>query len=470
VPRYRFADFVLSPGQRLLFRAGCELPLIPRYFDLLVYLVERRHEAVHRRDIFDRVWSDVIVSDSALSQAVRTLRRTLGDDHRDPQFIRTVARHGYQFVFADVREEADDGTSPGTRTPGAPSREPEAVDPFEPLIERLCTFAATTANEEDQRDAAERLHALGTTEALVRLGARRGCGRARALLRDTRWSVAGAGPVPLLGAPSGFSAAIALGGLRFRRAARVLTPRWLAACAGGGTAGVVAGVLGGLALAAAPGSAAPLVVAPVLGSIGLVCGALGGAGVGAGLAAAEVLTRSYRGWALVAGGAMGGMSVGWATSWLAHWSLATLVGLRVPLSGGVAGVVLGGAAGLGYAFATRRATDGLAAPAGTRRLAVSATTACPVALAAFALAAAGWPLVGGAVHAIAQAAAGSQVALTPLARLIGEPEFGPLTGALLGTAEGGLFGFGLAFGLTRRPLAPPPGDSSRTSHASLTDR
>ena len=53
------------------------------------------------------MWNDVIVSDSALSQAIRTLRRALDDDPRDPRFIRTVSRHGYQFVFADVVEESD---------------------------------------------------------------------------------------------------------------------------------------------------------------------------------------------------------------------------------------------------------------------------------------------------------------------------------------------------------------------------
>ena len=51
-----------------------------------------RGAAVHRREIFDRVWSDVIVSDSALSQAIRTIRRTLGDDSREPRFVRTVSR------------------------------------------------------------------------------------------------------------------------------------------------------------------------------------------------------------------------------------------------------------------------------------------------------------------------------------------------------------------------------------------
>ena len=107
VPRYRFGEFIVSPRRRILARNGLEQPLIPRYFDLLVYLVEHRAEAVHRRDIFDRVWGDVIVSDSALSQAIRTIRRVLGDDSRDPRFVRTVSRHGYRFVFPDVIEEED---------------------------------------------------------------------------------------------------------------------------------------------------------------------------------------------------------------------------------------------------------------------------------------------------------------------------------------------------------------------------
>ena len=130
MPRYRFSEFILSPRRRVLTRNGREQPLIPRYFDLLVFLVERRSEAVHRRDIFDRIWSDVIVSDSALSQAIRTIRRVLGDDSREPRFVRTVSRHGYRFVFADVVEEDDEGEWQDHRRGRAASRQtptPEAA-------------------------------------------------------------------------------------------------------------------------------------------------------------------------------------------------------------------------------------------------------------------------------------------------------------------------------------------------------
>ena len=53
--RYHFAAFTLSPGQRALLRGGRVVPIIPRYLDLLLLLVAKRHEAVHRREILDLV-------------------------------------------------------------------------------------------------------------------------------------------------------------------------------------------------------------------------------------------------------------------------------------------------------------------------------------------------------------------------------------------------------------------------------
>ena len=81
--RYRFGRFVLSPARRVLCEDGREVALIPRYFDLLRLLVEQRDRAVTRQEIFDRVWADVVVSDGALTQAIRTIRRVLDDDPRE---------------------------------------------------------------------------------------------------------------------------------------------------------------------------------------------------------------------------------------------------------------------------------------------------------------------------------------------------------------------------------------------------
>jgi DNA-binding winged helix-turn-helix (wHTH) protein len=461
VPRYRFSEFILSPRRRVLVRNGREQPLIPRYFDLLVFLVEHRGEAVHRRDIFDHVWSDVVVSDSALSQAIRTIRRVLDDDSREPRFVRTVSRHGYRFVFTDIVEENDDDEWPETAaaTPTAQSAQaavlrqssPEAaVDPFEPLLQRMTAVAVSASDAEDQREAAELLHALGTAEALRRLGTRPRHSFARALLRDTRWDTPESGPVPVLGGPAAFAVSRELVALRLRRAATVAASRWAGASVGGGLAGVVGGFVGGLVLAAVPSSTASFAVAPALAVIGAFCGAAGGAGVGAGLSVSESIFRSRRAIALVAGAALGGGLAGSAVQWLGRWSLAALVGINIQTGGGLEGLVIGGAAGLGYSLSTRRAEGGLAAPRGRRRLGAAALTAAACGLAALALTVSGRPLVGGTIHSIAQSSQGAQATLTPLGRLIGEPDFGPVTASVIGTAEGALFGFGLAFGLTRR--------------------
>lgn len=443
--RYRFSEFTLSPQRRLLVRDGREVPLIPRYFDLLLLLIERRREAVHRREIFDRVWTDVIVSDSALSQAVRTIRRTLGDDPREPRFIRTVSRHGYRFVFPDVIEEEDVDAAPSASPMPAPAAPPDV----DTLLGRVT--ASTPADDEDRREAAELLHALGTAEALRHLGTRPGHAAARALLRDTRWDVPGAGPVPIFGNPAPAPVIRELLRLRLRRASRLAATRWTGAALGGALAGIAAGGLGGLILAAAPGSFAPPGIAPVLAVIGGACGALGGAGVGAGLALAEASTRSYRFLALTIAAALGGVVVGGAVQWLSRGALGALVGMDVPIGGAIEGVAIGAAAGFGYALATRRSQDGMAALRGRRRVRAALIAALCCGTAGLALTLAGRPLVGGTIHAIADAADGSRATLAPLGRLIGEPDFGPLSRAILAFGEGAVFGLGIAYGLMRRP-------------------
>jgi DNA-binding winged helix-turn-helix (wHTH) protein len=452
VPRYRFNEFILSPRRRMLLRNGREQPLIPRYFDLLVFLIERRGDAVHRRDIFDQVWGDVVVSDSALSQAIRTIRRVLGDESREPRFVRTVPRHGYHFVFADVIEEDDEGecqvVEPGRGQPEAAGAPVE--DRYEPLLERLMRVATTRVEEEDQREAAELLHALDTSEALRRLGTRPRHEFARALLRDTRWDSAEAGPVPIRGQPGAFGTARELVLLRLRRAATMAAARWARASLGGGLAGIAGGAGGALILMVAPGSTASFALVPVLALIGGCAGAAGGAGVGAGLSVTEAVARSRRTLVLVLGSALGGACAGYITQWLGRWTLAALVGKVVPVGGGLEGLVIGAAAGLGYGLTTAHLNGGMAAPRGRRRVLTVAVTAAACGLAALVLAIAGRPLVGGTIHLIAQASAGSQATLTPLGRLIGEPDFGPLTSALIATSEAALFGLGLALGLTRR--------------------
>lgn len=445
--RFRFDEFVLSPRQRLLLRSGQPIPLIPKYFDLLVLLVERRQDAVSKQAIFSEIWSDVIVSDGALTQAVRTLRRALGDNPREPRFIRTVSRHGYQFVHAGIIEESD----------AAPVRSAEIATPAEPdsmsaLIERLIESAGKSETFEDARDAAERLHALGTEQAVALIGKGPDQAPALAVLRDARWDVPGAGEVPL-----DVSASVALIRLRIAGARRIVMRRAAQAAVSGAAAGSVAGIAGGIALWLAPFSTASLRASVALGVIGILAGGFGAGGIGSGLAAAEALARSRRGLALVICGALAGCVTGAVAGVMLQALLEGLLGLQnLPGNGLLEGAVIGGAAGAGYAVATHQPPGGgFAAPAGSRRMAVGAIVAFFTAAGAAALALSGGLLVGGIINEIARLSPEANLALAPLGRLIGEPEFGPVTRVLLSAFEGAAFGLGLALGLTSRPRALP---------------
>ena len=98
--RFRFADFVLDRRDRLLARNGVTVELNARYFDALALMVTEPGALISKDRFLDEVWRGVPVTDEALTQCIKTLRRALGDDAANPRFILTVPKHGYRFVAA----------------------------------------------------------------------------------------------------------------------------------------------------------------------------------------------------------------------------------------------------------------------------------------------------------------------------------------------------------------------------------
>lgn len=93
-----FEQFVLDPDDRQLKRGGRVVELNGRYFDALALLVREQGKLVSKDRFLDQVWRGVPVTDEALTQCVRALRRQLGDDASKPRFIETVPKHGYRFI------------------------------------------------------------------------------------------------------------------------------------------------------------------------------------------------------------------------------------------------------------------------------------------------------------------------------------------------------------------------------------
>src|SRR5918998_4526699 len=121
---YEFGPFLLNPSERVLTREGRPVPLTPKVFDLLVVLVENGGHLLGKKDLMEAVWPDSFVEEGNLTFSISTLRKALGEDRKEPQYIETVPRSGYRFV-ANLR--VLEGDTAGGRGAGAEPGGPPAA-------------------------------------------------------------------------------------------------------------------------------------------------------------------------------------------------------------------------------------------------------------------------------------------------------------------------------------------------------
>ncbi len=114
---FRFGTFSLDPGNRRLLRGDEPVEINARYLDALVLLVSEQGNLVSKDRFLEEVWRGIPVTDEALTQCIKTLRRQLDDDAAAPRFVETVPKHGYRFIAPVERSE---GAQPLTRPGVAP--------------------------------------------------------------------------------------------------------------------------------------------------------------------------------------------------------------------------------------------------------------------------------------------------------------------------------------------------------------
>jgi predicted ATPase/DNA-binding winged helix-turn-helix (wHTH) protein len=93
-----FPPFRVDLITERLWQGERELPLRPKTFAVLRYLLEQREKSVTTVALLEAVWPDVIVSEAVPRMCIRELRRVLGDDARHPRFIETQPRRGYRWI------------------------------------------------------------------------------------------------------------------------------------------------------------------------------------------------------------------------------------------------------------------------------------------------------------------------------------------------------------------------------------
>ncbi|RUO36880.1 transcriptional regulator [Aliidiomarina shirensis] len=121
---YRFHEFTLNPAERSLTRTSADIDAIvdlnSRYFDALLLLVSHSGALISKERFMREVWGGIPVTDEALTQCIRSLRRALGDRANAPRFIETVPKHGYRFI-ADVTHEPGQSIKADSALEGHPS-------------------------------------------------------------------------------------------------------------------------------------------------------------------------------------------------------------------------------------------------------------------------------------------------------------------------------------------------------------
>jgi serine/threonine-protein kinase len=95
---YEFGDFRLDAERRLLSHHQEPVPLTPKAFDTLLYLVEHRGSVLSKDELMAAVWPDTTVEENNLGQNISKLRAALGENRGENRYIATAPGHGYRFV------------------------------------------------------------------------------------------------------------------------------------------------------------------------------------------------------------------------------------------------------------------------------------------------------------------------------------------------------------------------------------
>jgi TolB-like protein/Flp pilus assembly protein TadD len=95
---YRFADFLLIPSDKRLFRDGQPVALAPKLFDALLLMVEGGGHLVEKQELIDRLWPATFVQEDSLAQIMSQLRKRLRGKEGTADLIETVPKRGFRFV------------------------------------------------------------------------------------------------------------------------------------------------------------------------------------------------------------------------------------------------------------------------------------------------------------------------------------------------------------------------------------
>ena len=99
-----FPGLKIQLKEHRVFKNGKEVHLSRYEYGLLVFLAQHSGQVFTREEIFEAVWrKDSNSYLRAVPSTVGRIRQKIEDDKNNPQYIKTVTNHGYQFMSIQVQ-------------------------------------------------------------------------------------------------------------------------------------------------------------------------------------------------------------------------------------------------------------------------------------------------------------------------------------------------------------------------------
>lgn len=119
--QFCIGEWSVHQAEGTLRKNGQSVRLEPRVMDVLIYLAAHSERVVPKDELMAAVWGGAFVEEGALTQAVHTLRKVMGDDARQPRFIQTIPKRGYRLVAPSLLEKLSEveAAEPAQGQPGS---------------------------------------------------------------------------------------------------------------------------------------------------------------------------------------------------------------------------------------------------------------------------------------------------------------------------------------------------------------
>jgi TolB-like protein/DNA-binding winged helix-turn-helix (wHTH) protein len=100
-----FQSFRLDTANQCLWRGQERVPIAPKAFDVLRYLVENPGRLVTQDEVLEKLWPETYVNPEVFRKYILDIRKILGDRPDKPEFIETVTKRGYRFIAPVIDDE-----------------------------------------------------------------------------------------------------------------------------------------------------------------------------------------------------------------------------------------------------------------------------------------------------------------------------------------------------------------------------